>query len=1317
MRLTTALLIAAGTALNAQSFTGTYTFGSSGNVSSFAYNGTDIANLTEGAIVKSAGITTSSSTGNFRATNWTTATSIDTGDYIGFSLTAADGYEIDMSTITFGVGRSGTGTRNWAWRSSQDNFASDLAVYDTLATGVTNTSGVLSHADNTTLYTGNILNLGSLAAGTTIEFRLYSWSAEAAGGSAGLAGALTFAGTLNSTTPPAQNPSTGLYWAGSGSGGAGTWTSSSTTFATDATYATSGLGIGSGTVVFAGTAGTVAISGGVSVASGLQFSTTGYILSGDTLTLSGASAANNTLTTDFGVTATVSSVIAGSAGLTKAGAGSLVLSGANSYTGGTTIAAGTLTASTASLSGAVTNNGALVLDQATDATYSGAISGTGSLAKSGAGALTLSGANTYSGGTTVSAGSLIGDTASLQGGIVNNAAVTFAQATTGTYAGSVSGTGSLTKSGNGTLTVTGSLGHSGGTTVSAGTLQVGSGSTTGSLSGDVALGSGTTLAFNRSNNTSASGAISGTGALTKSGAGALTLSGSNSYSGGTTVSAGSLLGSTASLQGSIVNNAALVFSQADDGTFSGSISGTGSLSKLGAGVVTLSNANTFSGAVNVGGGALRLGSASALGSGSVTVNGGGILLNAGLDLARSLTLGAAGGLFISEYVEGSSNNKYLELYNATGATVDLSGYRLAIYANGAVTPNTPLALSGSLAAGSVVVLQASSAALTLPNGVTGVTVGLNYNGNDAVALQLVDGTQVDVVGVIGNDPGTGWTSGGNTTVNATLVRSASVSVGNPTGGLVSLGSDWISFASDTASNLGSHTFSGAGAGAGSGTLGLAEAGAATFSGAIAVNGAATLTAAASGTATFSGVLSGAGSVTKTGEGLVVLSNANTYSGGTTVSAGTLRIGDIASLGSGNVAVSGGVLDLNNLAPTNVIVLSGGSLANSSAWAAAGTIQLSGTVDSTVINGLEGVTEVKVAAGATVNLAGVTKDIVFEGGSLNGLGSYNGKIKVKGNLDVSGGTHAGELEVASGGTLDFGNAASSRAVKFTGGAITGANFTGNVEVVGSGIALTSSIGAGKVRLTAGNSASIQAGFNRAITFEGGELTGLDNYSGALTVDGSSTLDLDGASNTAVNSGASITVASGSTLKGSGTVGSIVQSAGSILAPGNSPGLVTTGTADLAGGADMQVEFFAATGTRGTAYDAVTVTGELDLSALTNVSRYTLNLISLSALPSTQGPLAGFDGSTAYIYELFTYATLTLPASYTGSISDLFTIDTSAFEDANGNAVTGSFTVFNNTSTNTLELQYAPIPEPSTYGLMLGGLALAGAAIRRRRKNSK
>lgn len=664
MRTSLILLLAAGSALHAQSFTGTYTFGSAGNVAEFAYNGTDIINLTEGAMVKSAGITTSSSSNNFRASGWTTASSVDTGDYIGFSLTAAEGYEIDMSSISFGIGRSGTGTRNWIWRSSLDSFTSNLAVYDTVPSGVTNTSGVLNHGDVTTTY-NLVLNLGALAATSTIEFRLYSYSAEASGGTAGLAGPLTFSGTLNSTTP--QDSSTGLYWAASGSGGSGTWTGAGTTFATDATFATSGLGIGSGTVVFAGTAGTVTLGEAISVASGLQFSTTSYVVADSTLTLSGANLAANTITVDSGVSATISSVIAGSNGLTKSGAGTLTLSGANSYTGGTTVALGSLVGSAASIRGAVLNNGSVTLNEASDATFTEAITGTGSLTKDGAGTLTLSGANTYSGGTTVTAGAIKGDTTSIQRSIVNNAAVIFDQAAAGTHTGSISGTGSVTKLGVGALTLSGSNSYTGGTTVSAGSL-IGS---TSSLQGDIT--NNAAITFSQSGSGSYSGVMSGTGSLTKEGTGAVTLSGANTYTGGTTISAGTLIGATTSLQRDITNNAALVFSQSDDGSYAGVISGTGSVAKSGVGTVTLSGANTFAGGLSVSGGNVRLASADAASSGTIQLNGGGLLVNGSVNLARSITVGAAGGLFISEYLE-SSSQKYVEIYNATGATVDLSGY-------------------------------------------------------------------------------------------------------------------------------------------------------------------------------------------------------------------------------------------------------------------------------------------------------------------------------------------------------------------------------------------------------------------------------------------------------------------------------------------------------------------------------------------------------------------------------------------------------------------------------------------------------------------
>jgi autotransporter-associated beta strand protein len=104
-------------------------------------------------------------------------------------------------------------------------------------------------------------------------------------------------------------------------------------------------------------------------------------------------------------------VISGGGALIKTNANTLTLGGANSYSGGTTIAQGTLIGTTASLQGAITNNGALTFNQASSGTYGGVISGTGTLSKTNTGSVTLSSVNSYSGATTVSQGTLLVDTA------------------------------------------------------------------------------------------------------------------------------------------------------------------------------------------------------------------------------------------------------------------------------------------------------------------------------------------------------------------------------------------------------------------------------------------------------------------------------------------------------------------------------------------------------------------------------------------------------------------------------------------------------------------------------------------------------------------------------------------------------------------------------------------------------------------------------------------------------------------------------------------------------------------------------------------
>ncbi len=355
------------------------------------------------------------------------------------------------------------------------------------------------------------------------------------------------------------------------------------------------------------------VATGVPTASALTFSGGTFDLNGFSRTITSLSGSGGlmlgsaVLTVNQTIAGAFSGSISGTGRLTKTGAGDLRLVGANTYTGGTTVSAGSLTGDSASLQGAILNNATVVFDQAAAGEYAGAMSGTGVLRKTGAGTLRLSGANTYSGGTVVALGELVGTTTSLQGPITNNAALTFDQAVAGTFAGAITGSGSLTKTGAGVLRLSGANTYSGGTVVALGELV----GTTTSLQGPIT--NNAALTFDQAVAGTFAGAITGSGGLTKTGAGDLRLVGTNTYSGGTTVSGGTLTGSATSLQGDIVNNAALVFDQTIAGAFSGAISGTGRLTKTGAGDLRLVGANTYTGGTTVSAGSLTGDSASLAG--------------------------------------------------------------------------------------------------------------------------------------------------------------------------------------------------------------------------------------------------------------------------------------------------------------------------------------------------------------------------------------------------------------------------------------------------------------------------------------------------------------------------------------------------------------------------------------------------------------------------------------------------------------------------------------------------------------------------------
>ncbi|HEY0976762.1 MAG TPA: lamin tail domain-containing protein, partial [Flavobacteriales bacterium] len=172
--------------------------------------------------------------------------------------------------------------------------------------------------------------------------------------------------------------------------------------------------------------------------------------------------------------------------------------------------------------------------------------------------------------------------------------------------------------------------------------------------------------------------------------------------------------------------------------------------------------------------------------------------------------GQATDLIISEYVEGSGNNKYIELYNGTGSAIDLSNYRLQLFANGALvgSPTNNVLLSGTLNSGATIVYRNSSAPV-----VAGAVsnAAMNFNGNDAIGLfKISTGSFVDLFGNIGCDPGSAWVSGALSTLDRTLVRNANICAGVTTDDPTNcpfpmLGVEWTSFATDVISNLGSHT--------------------------------------------------------------------------------------------------------------------------------------------------------------------------------------------------------------------------------------------------------------------------------------------------------------------------------------------------------------------------------------------------------------------------------------------------------------------------------------------------------------------------------
>jgi len=799
--------------------------------------------------------------------------------------------------------------------------------------------------------------------------------------------------------------------------------------------------------VFAAAPGTVTIdnSGGNVLTSGMQFASNGYVVTGDTLTLTGTQAlvrVGDNSAAGAGYTATIGADLTGTAMLAKTDAGTLVLSGTNSYTGGTAINGGTLRISsdvnlgdaagglsfgggTLHTTAAMVSNRAV--DLAGDATFltdagltlAGVVSGVGGLTKDGAGTLVLTANNVYTGDTAIRAGRLEigggGASGAITGDVVNDGVLAFNRSDDIVFAGLISGGGSLEQMGPGRTILTGDHLFTGGTTISAGTLQLGDGGTSGSIAGDV-VNNGL-LVFSRADTHIFGGVISGSGAVDQNGSGTAILTGSNSYSGTTSVSAGTLL----------VN---------------GDQSAATGVTNVGAGA-TLGGTGIIGGNVLVNSGATLAPGAGA--PGTLTING-------NLSLAAGATLGFEFGR--ANDVGGPLNDVVnvggdlvldgtLDVAVPVGGAFDIGLYRIINYA-GALTDNG-LALGTMPAgadaqvqtaiAGEVNLINKGSATLNFWDGAAGPKFDNAVNGGDGVwQNSLGNDNWADITGAVN----AGYDDGAFAIFSGTA---GTVTIDNSLGAVSASG---MQFAT------GGYRITGD---------------ALTLDGAQAVIRVGDGTAAgAAYVATIDAELTGAAGLVKTDAGTLVLTGSNSYTGGTSINGGTLQIGADANLGGG------------------AIRFDGGTMRTTATFAAARGVELIGT------GGF------RTDAGTTLTLAG----------ALSGAGSFT--KSGAGTLILGGGGTYGGATVADGTMFVNGNyaAATGTTNVLAGATLGGIGTIGGNVAIGNGATLAPGAGSAGTLTIGGNlslSATTQLDFDfGAAGVVGGALNDLVNVGGNLVLDG-------------------------------------------------------------------------------------------------------------------------------------------------------------------------------------------------------------------------
>ena len=474
----------------------------------------------------------------------------------------------------------------------------------------------------------------------------------------------------------------------------------------------------------------------------------------------------------------------------------------------------------------------------------------------------------------------------------------------------------------------------------------------------VVLDDAATITASAASSLTISGDISGAQALTTGGAGTVVLTGTNSYSGGTTITSGTLeLGAgstTGSIVGDVVDNGILIFNRSDDLTFSGAVSGSGSVVKNGANILTLSGTNGYTAGTTVNSGTLVAATDANLGSGTITLNGGN--LRATGNITRAVAVGASGGtLTVDTGVTFST-----AALTGTATTLTKAGPGTLAITAGAGFGST-LNVNGGLVAFSGGGSLAASTAVAVASGAT-----VRFSRNDTFGNHATAVSQTFTLNGGTIDNGGTFTTLGAVTLNAGTINSiGGVNASFPSFSLrgpITVGGSAASTISGSGVN--SQMVVGVNTAGSQTTFNVADA---TGDSVSDLN--VTVPLQNNRNAGFAEVATG---IIKDGAGTMTLAGVNTFTGPTSVNAGTLLVSGSIS-GSTTTVNIGGTLGGSG-GSVGALVLNGGTLAPGASPGVlnSGSATLSSGTFAIEINGTTlGSQYDQLSVTGTVNLSGAT----------------------------------------------------------------------------------------------------------------------------------------------------------------------------------------------------------------------------------------------------------------------------------------------------------------------------------------------------------